>query len=591
MIKKINQVIRLFGRMLDLLTKEQRKRCRLVFVMIFVGGIFELLGLSAILPFVKMIISPEALKQEWIYKNVLSRLGLVAPSRIVPVLAALVVLMYIIKNVYLVYSTYIQASLIADIRTSLSQKSLIAYLSNEYAFFVNENSAIVIRGLTTDIDGFVSTLQNFFNTGIRLINIVLICGWLIYKNPVLTLAVVGLGALAMVLVTLGLKRSMRILGEAQREANAQTLKSITQTVTGIKEVKILDKTEYFSGKFRDVVKKRCGIDVKYTTLAACPERIIETVFICGLVITVSVINATGGADATFVANLTAFAMAAFKLLPFVSQLSGCVNSIIYNYPAVESIVNNMNKAFVGENKSYEGDRVDGFERELALNGVVFSYGEESAKILNDISLKMKKGDSIALVGPSGAGKTTLADVILGLNRINGGSISVDGRPVNLGEKSWGKIIGYVSQSIFMLDDSIRNNIAFGCGEDEIDEEKVKSVIKQAQLDDFVASLPEGLDTNIGEGGAKVSGGQRQRIAIARALYFDPEILILDEATSALDNDTEKAVMDAIDLLKDQKTLIIVAHRLSTISKCLHIYEVRDGKLNEKKYDNGELKPA
>ncbi len=588
MLKKFSQVIKLFGQMMDLLTGEQRKRCRIVFVMIFAGGIFELLGLSAILPFVKMIISPEALKEEWIYINVLSRLGLDSPAGIVPFLAALVVFMYIIKNIFLVYSTYVQASLIADIRTVLSRKSLTAYLSNEYAFFVNENSAIVIRGLTTDIDGFVSTLQNFFNTGIRIINIVLICGWLIYKNPILTLAVVGLGAIAMVLVTLGLKRSMRILGEAQREANAQTLKSITQTVTGIKEVKILNKTDFFSDRFRDVVKRRCGIDIKYTTLASCPERIIETVFICGLVITVSVINATGRADATFVANLTAFAMAAFKLLPFVSQLSGCVNSIIYNYPAVESIVNNMNKAFAGGIKSYEGDRVESFERELSLNGVVFSYGEESAKILNDISLTLKKGDSLALVGPSGAGKTTLVDIILGLNTIRGGSMEVDGKTVNIGEKSWGSLIGYVSQNIFMLDDSIRNNIAFGCSEDEIDDEKIKEVIRQAQLDDFVASLPQGLDTNIGEGGAKVSGGQRQRIAIARALYFDPEILILDEATSALDNDTEKAVMDAIDLLKDQKTLIIVAHRLSTISKCLHIYEVRDGKLHSREYKDGQL---
>ncbi len=589
MFKKLKLFIQLFRQMMDLLTRSQRKRCALIFVMIFAGGFFELLGLSSILPFVKMIISPDELKKEWIYTNVLSRIGLDTNERIVPVLAAAVVLMYIIKNVFLVYSTYIQAGLIADIRTNLSKESLTAYLSNEYSFFVNENSAIVIRGLTTDIDGYVSTLQNFFNTGIRLINIVLICIWLISTNIVLTVAVVGLGTIAMIAVTLGLKRQMRILGEAQRNANAETLKSITQTVNGIKEVKILGKTDFFSGRFKDVVARRCGIDIKYTTLSACPERIIETVFVCGLIITVSAINAMGRADASFVANLSAFAIAAFKLLPFVSQLSGCVNSIIYNYPAVTSIVNNMNRAFSMDAGDHMGDKVEAFERDLALKGVIFSYGEETGRILDEISLEIKKGDSLALVGPSGAGKTTLVDVILGLNRIKGGSILVDGREVKIGEQSWGNYIGYVSQNIFMLDDSIRHNIAFGCADDEIDDTKIDKVIKQAQLDEFVASLPQGLDTNIGEGGAKVSGGQRQRIAIARALYFDPEILILDEATSALDNETEKAVMDAIDLLKDQKTLIIVAHRLSTISKCLHIYEVRDGKLHKKIYEDGQLK--
>ena len=310
---------------------------------------------------------------------------------------------------------------------------------------------------------------------------------------------------------------------------------------------------------------------------------------------VGVLSYMGKVDGTFVANLSIFAVASFRMLPFVSQLSGCLNILMFSYEPVTAALNNLKSTISNgemikaeDDDCIAGERIDGFNRELVLSGLSFAYSPELPNVLDGIDLKVEKGDSVALVGPSGAGKTTLADVILGLNRITGGRIAVDGKEIDLGERSWGGLIGYVSQNIFMLDDTIKNNIAFGCGQDEIDNEKLKDVIKKAQLNDFIDSLPDGLETQIGESGAKISGGQKQRIAIARALYFNPEILILDEATSALDNDTEKAVMEAIDILKGEKTLIIVAHRLSTKSKCNHIYEVRDGALTEKKLVDGIL---
>ena len=595
MLKKAGLFIGLLHDMMKVLNKKQRRNCIIVFVMIVLGGFLELLGVSAVLPVVKMIMTPEDIGDDQLYRGFISLTGLNDSREIILGLSLAVVLLYLVKNIYLTLSTYVQARLVADTRYTLSEKSLRAYMRNDYAFFVNENSSVILRGLTSDIDSYLSTLQNYFNIGVRIINVFLLCVWLLCTDVMLTLIVVGLGFVSVGLITGVLKRKMRTMGGQKRAAEGNMLKDITQIVTGMKEIKILDRNSFFVEHYGNTVRKRCTIDIGYTTLTPLPERIIETVFIGGLIFAVGLLSYMGKVDGAFVANLSIFAVASFRMLPFVSQLSGCLNSLMFSYESVTASLNNLRGTiYKGEimagtdDNIIAGDNIDGFEHELVFSDVSFSYSPDLPNVLDHINLRVIKGDSVALVGPSGAGKTTLADVILGLNRITNGEIKVDGKKIELGEKSWGGLIGYVSQSIFMLDDTIKKNIAFGCGIDEIDDNKIAEVIKKAQLDSFVESLPDGVETEIGEGGAKISGGQKQRIAIARALYFDPEILILDEATSALDNDTEKAVMEAIDTLKGEKTLIIVAHRLSTIRKCRHIYEVRDGSLTEKRFVDGIL---
>ena len=594
MFKKIGLFTGLLKEMMEVLNAKQRRNCLIVFVMIVIGGFLELLGVSAVLPVVELIMTPDTAGNDPMYTAFVKITGLRSDKEIMLGMAVAVVLLYFIKNLYLIVSTHIQSRLVADTRYTLSEKSIRAYMRNEYAFFVNENSSVILRGLTSDIDAYLNTLQNYFNIGVRLINVFLICIWLLYTDVTLTVIVVGLGAAAMGLITGVLKRKMRSMGIVKRAAEGNMLKDITQTVSGIKEIKILNRDDFFVNRYGKTVKKRCSIDIGYTTLAACPERILETIFIGGLILAVGLFSYFGKVDGAFIANLSIFAVASFRMLPFVSQLSSCLNILMFSYEPTRAALANLKGKLSEEadavvsSEEVAGERIDAFERELYLDGVSFSYGRELPKVLDHISLKIEKGDSVAFVGPSGAGKTTLADVILGLNRITGGKVYVDGKEIKLGERSWGKLIGYVSQSIFMLDDSIKKNIAFGCSDDEIDDSRLSDVINKAQLNDFIDSLPEGVDTNIGESGAKVSGGQRQRIAIARALYFDPEILIMDEATSALDNDTEQAVMDAIDMLSTSKTLIIVAHRLSTISKCDHVYEVKDGVLKGKRFVNGVL---
>lgn len=236
-------------------------------------------------------------------------------------------------------------------------------------------------------------------------------------------------------------------------------------------------------------------------------------------------------------------------------------------------------------KQGDGGREISFKKEISIEGLTFRYPQADEPVLDGVDLKIRKNGSVAFIGPSGAGKTTLADLILGILEPQDGRITVDGRDIRSGMRSWHAKLGYIPQTIYIIDDTLRNNVAFGISEDLIDDDKVWRALEEAQLKEFVSTLENGLDTNIGEGGMRLSGGQRQRIGIARVLYNDPQILVLDEATSALDNETENAVMEAIENFNGNKTLIIIAHRLSTVKNCDTIYKVEDRKVQECSIDS------
>lgn len=292
----------------------------------------------------------------------------------------------------------------------------------------------------------------------------------------------------------------------------------------------------------------------------------------------------------FVPKLAAFAMAAFKVLPSIGKVTSRINGLVYCRPSLANVYDIMKEAdeyerhyqqYAEEHGEVKESEDLQFDNKLTIQNVVWQYQNQKAPVLTDTTLEVKKGQSIALIGASGAGKTTLADIILGLLHPQEGVVLMDGIDVYAMPKTWARIVGYVPQSVFLMDDTVRNNIAFGLPGDMIEDEMIWDALERAHLKEFVAGLPNGLDTIVGERGVKFSGGQRQRIAIARALYNKPEILILDEATAALDNETETAVMESIDALQGQITMIIVAHRLTTIRNCDKIYEIRDGKAVER----------
>lgn len=376
------------------------------------------------------------------------------------------------------------------------------------------------------------------------------------------------------------------MGEAAREEQAGLYKWILQSVTGIKDVKVHDKSDYFTGRYYNNASAYANYQIKNNVLTNLPRLLIETVAIVGILLYVGFSMATGVEMASLLPLISAFALAAMRLLPSVNRVNTYMANIAYYESALNYIYENVDTEALSRQEELDAYRLANpnttlinLEKEIELRDITFAYPNTDKKIFDQADMKIPVGKSVGVVGASGAGKTTIVDVLLGLLELQNGTITSDGTNIFDNYGSWLAHVGYIPQTIYMLDDSIRNNIAFGVKEEDIDDGRVWEVLEQAQMKTFVEELPDKLDSQIGERGVRISGGQRQRLGIARALYHDPELLIFDEATSALDNDTETAIMEAIDTLHGQKTMVIIAHRLRTIENCDIIYEVKDGKIS------------
>ena len=321
----------------------------------------------------------------------------------------------------------------------------------------------------------------------------------------------------------------------------------------------------------------------YAVMNNIPRLLIETVFIVGVLTFIIIYMKGGGNVASMVSTLAAFGVAAMRVLPSVNRINTYITEISYNQPSLDFVYQNLREgmktdAMLAQRRAYSQKEKLELKDKIELNHISFHYPDSDKNIFTDAHMEVPKGKSVGIMGTSGAGKSTIVDILLGLLHAQEGEITCDGVDIFTNYESWLAQIGYIPQSIYLIDESIRDNIAFGIDADKIDEKRIWEVLEEAQLKEFVEELPNGLDTTIGDRGVRLSGGQRQRIGIARALYHDPEILVFDEATSALDNDTEAAVMDAVNSFRGKKTMIIIAHRLNTIEKCDIIYKVEEGKL-------------
>ena len=385
------------------------------------------------------------------------------------------------------------------------------------------------------------------------------------------------------------KNKAKEYGKINQIYDGKMHQSINQALGAVKDIKILHREKYFVDAFCGYGKKKMRAVRNNNVLGQAPKYVIETVCI-GAILLVLVFKLYMGEDlSTMITQLAAFAVAAFKLLPSASKINNFANLIIFLKPSVDLIYRDIKDT--EDMKSFElTDAVTDFEIKdadaISVTGLTYRYPHTEKDVLKDVSLKIPLGYAVGLMGPTGAGKSTLADVILGILTPTSGTVCYGNMNVHEHPIKWSKKLAYIQQSIYLADETIRNNVAFGIDDDKIDEEKVWKALEEAQIKDFVKSLPEGLDTMVGERGVRLSGGQRQRIGIARALYDDPEILVLDEATSALDNETETAVMEAIDNLMGRKTLIIIAHRLTTLRNCQKIFKVEGGGVREVTY--GEI---
>lgn len=550
----------------------------LLLVGIGIGTMMELLGVTAILPFIDVVMNPESIQRKdylrWVYET----FDFQSEIYFMVFLAVALIVVYLTKNLFLCVLYAGQYRFIFNNQRRIACRMLDCYMRQPYAFHLSHNSSDLIRNVSTDTNmmfrGLLAMLQAITEGCVC----VVLGIYLFVMDKTITVGVGVILCAFLIFFAKGFKKYLSRIGSEDRKYNAGITKWLMQSFGGIKETKIMDREEFFLGKFDYNYNNYARCEKRYSLLQAMPRPIIEAVCV-GALLSVIIFKLLRGTHSNyFVTTLSVFAMAAFRLLPSISRIANYMSIIMFNMPAVDAVYHDLR-----EIEEIEADCINKetasvpleLKKEIQITDLCFSYPDADKAVLENVNFVIKKNQSVAFIGPSGAGKTTLADIILGALKPVSGGVYVDGIDIQQNMAAWHKNIGYIPQTIFLMDDTIRNNIAFGIQEDQIDEDALWKAVEKAQLKDFILSLEKGLDTEIGEGGVRLSGGQRQRIGIARALYNDPEVLVLDEATSALDNDTESAVMEAIDSLSGTKTMIIIAHRLSTIRNCDVVYEVKE----------------
>lgn len=571
-----------------ILNKRQKKQVIGVFFILTISSFFELLGVTAILPFIQVVIMPEKLLENPKIKIMSDSLGITTARELMILLGIGIILLYIVKNLYMLFSYYIQYDFATRVQNDLAVKTLYSYLKRPYSYFLNVNSSEILRDCTVDPGKVYSIIDYLFGIVTEILTMILISGVIICTDPVMAVEIIAWMGVVLLGMILFFKPIAKRAGKIFRRAEAEKSKAVYQTVSGIKEIYVTQRKVAFLKEYERVSEMSRKAQRTNSLINSSPDRIVEGICISGLIGIVCIRLFTSDDMAAFVPKLAMLAMAAFKVLPSVGKITSRVNGLAFCRQSLSNAYEIMKGAEEGENNSIlvleEKEQLH-FQDSLLITNVFWQYNGQKQPVLTDASIQIKKGQSIALIGASGSGKTTLSDIILGLLKPQRGSVTLDGIDVYTMPMTWARIVGYVPQTVFLLDGTVRDNIAFGLAENEIDDEKVWEVLEKAQLKAFVENLPRKLDTMVGERGIKFSGGQRQRIAIARALYNEPEILVLDEATAALDNDTESAVMESIDTLHGQITMIIVAHRLMTIRNCDKIYEIVNGKAVERKKED------
>lgn len=592
-MENIKDILKTVHKIYAMLNIRLRIRSVIATFFIVLSSYLELLGISILIPFVTALMDPAGLLSYVYISKIMRLFRLEGQVGLLIVLSVGIITIYIIKNLFLLFSIYYQTKFQWNVRQELSTTMLNSYMNRPYTFFVETNSSEVLRGLDNDIVGVYETILEVFSAISATLVILVLSAFAIQTDKFMALSLLGIAVTCVGIVFFGFKKIISRSGKENRKAISKRIKMATQAVFSIKEIMVMQRKPFFIKHYNKACETEKKCNIKALMISKSPEKVIEVIFIVGIVYMLYFKMMSGMNVNTYIPQLSAFAIAAIKILPNIYTLSRSITQILYLKPAVDITYENIIEASKIKNGGNIGcaEACGADYKRLKSNFVVklehvsWKYDNSKEYVLDDISLEINKGDVIAFIGKSGAGKTTLADVMLGLLRVEQGCVTVNGININSIPAVWAKLVGYVPQSVNLLDESIRENVIFGLEDDGNNDILVWKALKKAQLDEFVDSLSDKLDTLIGERGVRFSGGQCQRLAIARALYYDPEIIVFDEATAALDIETEKAVMDSINSLKGIKTMIIIAHRLETIRQCNKIYEVENGKLIKKTYES------
>ena len=572
-----------------LFDRKQKKQILGLAVLILIGGLLETMGVSLLLPVVQAIMDPEAIMENELVGAVADLLQIETSRQLIILMLGSLIALYVIKNTYLLFLTYVQNTFVTRNRNRMISRVMREFLSRPYEEYLGADIPTVFRLTDSDIPNAFQLILVLIQMVTEIVVAVSLCIVLVVVSPVMSFFILCIFLGMTLMITKVLKPRLNAIGHKNQMIQSRIAKWRIQSIYGLKDVKVLHREEFFVRNYYESGAIGADVARNYAVFNNLPRLLIETIFMAAMLLFIMLYMLRGGNIGILIPQLSAFAVAAMRVMPGTNRINTYLSEIAYAQPCLdylyENLTSNMkadvNGSVTGLTEAAQPElQSTKLQDKIVLDHITYAYPNTEKNIFTDAHMEVKKGQSVGIMGPSGAGKSTIVDILLGLLHVQEGSITCDGVNIFDNYGYWLSKIGYIPQSIYLIDESIRDNIAFGIDADRIDDKRIWDVLEEAQLKEFVKELPEGLDTTIGDRGVRISGGQRQRLGIARALYHDPEILVFDEATSALDSDTEKAVMDAINSFHGRKTMVIIAHRLNTIAKCDVIYKVDGEKIVE-----------
>jgi ATP-binding cassette, subfamily B, bacterial PglK len=569
----------------DLLPNGDPYKIALLFVMMIVASLLALLGVGMVPLFVVAVLESDKVLNLPVLGEILLSLNITTPAQLAIFGSFALFSIYLLKNLFMLFYDYTSHKFMLNRKLFLKNRLFHAYMYSPYMFYLNRNSSELIRNISNEASNVLEgALKPILNISLHSLMITIIVSALIYTEPLISgIGIILFGGFSVVFLNLTKVKIENYGSEALNHRNLMT-RSLLQGLGGFKDAKVLKRENYFLNEFNHHADKIRFYDLWNALFRAMPRQIIEMLALSG-VLFIAIVMVIQGREVTSIVPIIAlFGAAVMKIKPSINSIIEQINKFRYHIFSINAIYDDLikleNRKFYkvkGASRNHSSEILS-IKKGIDLMNIEFTYPDSNIPALQNIHIHIPKNKAVAFVGPSGSGKTTIADLILGLLEPDKGTVKVDGVNIFDNIDGWQKNIGYIPQHIYLVDDTIRNNICFGLKEDEIDEERLAITIDTAQLREFINSLENGDQTIVGEEGIRISGGQRQRIGIARALYNNPQLLIMDEATSALDNVTEKNLVHAIEKLKGEKTIIMIAHRLTTVQNCDKIYMMKQAEI-------------
>ena len=558
----------------SILSRRQKIGTLVLGIVLFFAMLLEVIGLGVLLPLISLISDPNKINQNKLVSQIKIFFDDISDKEFIIFFLIGFLFFYLAKTIFLAFLAYKQNKFLTDVAKNISNKLFENYLKQPYVFFVKKNTSELIKNIQVEVSHFTT----FFTSLIIIISEL----GIIFSLIITLIIIEPVGAITLGLFLGGLsllflhftRNRLKIWGEARQKIDSIFSKLILETFGGIKQIYVLGRKRFFLNNFYKNNDLKASLLLKQSTVSQLPRLYLELVAIFGLIGFMLLMIYRNEDPKTLISTIGVFVAATFKIIPSVNRLIASIQLLKYNEPSL-SIVFNELKCLKGEEIPQNID-VFSFKDKIKFSNLSFGYNNNA--LLKDINLEINKGDSIGIIGQSGSGKSTLIDLLLGFQRPSGGIITVDDVDLNEIILSFRLTVGYVSQELFLIDDSILNNIAFGINNDDINIQRVHEVIKLSQLETLIENSKDGINTKVGERGVQLSGGQKQRIAIARALYSNPDILILDEATSALDSKTENSIIKTVEGLKGNVTIIIISHKLSILDMCNKVFKITNSKV-------------